>query len=534
MAVGTQGRKRDTGGSGNHNVKKATKPKGPENNKKDVIVETSQDQVDLLKRSIIAECVRPIMFRWVRDQILKEWKEPGSIECRDLGPYKCVLTLESVEYRNAALRSPMLMDYFDELRPQWGYSRGCSRRIWLEVFGVPIHVWSKDTFWRIGKLWGRPVMLDELTEENRSFSCGKILVDVFQWGAVQEVVNSRVGETTFEVFVREVEERRIGLRHTPSKRKDWRKRRVVEVVEGRLRCGNEEATIGEKEGCINERWDQSRHEPNVEKCNGVGNDAGNHDDKEKGGSMSPHTMNLSDVERETHSKDLGRVEAEGQLGLMAQEETNGPSPILAHHVTNDAHGLVVSPNNVESSSPIARVGLPLDEDGNGQGVEAGLEVSTGSLGSCPFPPGFGPCSNSHVHREIQVGLGEVNPPTSQQSEEGPLTPTESNDHLTAEGGAIEEVRRTLEVCEEGGLQFRSDERELIATKLLNKELGSASYSLRPRTRRMESTPSSDGRIRARRTKENQRQRGVRAAYYVFGIHNLWNKLMFKVGEDGWQ
>ncbi|MED6197604.1 hypothetical protein PIB30_058050 [Stylosanthes scabra] len=49
---------------------------GKESEMKEVEVKADANQMDFLKRNIMAECVRPIMFRLVREQILKELKGP--------------------------------------------------------------------------------------------------------------------------------------------------------------------------------------------------------------------------------------------------------------------------------------------------------------------------------------------------------------------------------------------------------------------------------------------------------------------------
>ncbi|MED6144088.1 hypothetical protein PIB30_012175 [Stylosanthes scabra] len=113
-------------------------------------------QMDILKRSVVADSLTTIRFGWMKEQIAEKWEGPGEVECRDLGPFRCILTFETIEARDAALVSLGLNSLFFELRPQWGFTMVRSRRVWIEVVGVPIHLWSKDTFMEIGKIWGKP------------------------------------------------------------------------------------------------------------------------------------------------------------------------------------------------------------------------------------------------------------------------------------------------------------------------------------------------------------------------------------------
>ncbi|MED6222278.1 hypothetical protein PIB30_062855 [Stylosanthes scabra] len=181
-------------------MEQRTKEKG---SRKVVEVVASAPMTDLLKRSIVAGSVKPIDFRVIWEKLCSEWQGPGRVQTRDLGPYKCILSFDSVENRDEALKSPVLRSLFDELRPQWGYSWSLSRRVWLEIVGIPVHLWSKDNIWNIGKLWGKPIMLDDTTEQLCSFSCARVLIDCYEWAPIMECVQLAVDGVQFEVYVKE-------------------------------------------------------------------------------------------------------------------------------------------------------------------------------------------------------------------------------------------------------------------------------------------------------------------------------------------
>ncbi|MED6176228.1 hypothetical protein PIB30_086149, partial [Stylosanthes scabra] len=171
--------------------------------RKAIKVQTDPTQADLLKRSVVAESINTIRFGWRKEQIAEKWEGPGEVECRDLGPFKCLLTFKSVEARDIALRSPGLQWIFFEIRPQWGFTRTLSRRVWLEVVGVPVHLWSEKTFMNIGKIWGKPVMMDEITDYYLSYTCASILIDSYEWEMIHEWVVLEDGDKKFEVYVKE-------------------------------------------------------------------------------------------------------------------------------------------------------------------------------------------------------------------------------------------------------------------------------------------------------------------------------------------
>ncbi|MED6178862.1 hypothetical protein PIB30_111542, partial [Stylosanthes scabra] len=59
------------------------------------------------------------------------------------------------------------------------------------------------TFKQIAKSMGRLVMMDDITEENSSFSVARMLIDSFQWELISEWIAIKVNESEFEVFVKE-------------------------------------------------------------------------------------------------------------------------------------------------------------------------------------------------------------------------------------------------------------------------------------------------------------------------------------------
>ncbi|MED6158790.1 hypothetical protein PIB30_035994 [Stylosanthes scabra] len=137
-----------------------------------VEVAPSPKQQDLLNRSVVAESVKPIKFGSFVRGFKDLAKEFGRLECRDYGPLKCIISFE---------------------------------RVWLEVMGLPIHVWSEDTFDRIAKgMDGILVMQHELTKERASLTVARFLIDCFQWEPIQEWISVTCEDAVFQVYVKEV------------------------------------------------------------------------------------------------------------------------------------------------------------------------------------------------------------------------------------------------------------------------------------------------------------------------------------------
>ncbi|MED6115784.1 hypothetical protein PIB30_094023, partial [Stylosanthes scabra] len=92
------------------------------NERKAIRVKADPTQTDILKRSLVAESLNTIRFGWTKEQIAEKWEGPCEVDCRDLGPFRCILKFETAEARDIALESPGLQSLFFEMRPQWGFT----------------------------------------------------------------------------------------------------------------------------------------------------------------------------------------------------------------------------------------------------------------------------------------------------------------------------------------------------------------------------------------------------------------------------
>ncbi|MED6173486.1 hypothetical protein PIB30_059933 [Stylosanthes scabra] len=139
----------------------------------------------------------------IKAEISQEKQGPGVVECREVGPKRCLITFESESAKEKALSDNVLCAVFDEIRPHWDIFWGLSRRVWIEVMGLPIYVWSEETFKNIAKLWGSYVYSDDRTGESLSFTVARFLIDCFEWEPINEWVTLKVEDREFECFVKE-------------------------------------------------------------------------------------------------------------------------------------------------------------------------------------------------------------------------------------------------------------------------------------------------------------------------------------------
>ncbi|RYR31530.1 hypothetical protein Ahy_B01g056334 [Arachis hypogaea] len=134
--------------------------------------------------------------------------------------------------------------------------------------GLPVHLWSKKTFWNFGRLWYDYVMMDDLTESNSSYCASRILIDSCQWEPIQEWVMVKDGDMDFEVFVKEfgreiysvqvqpgstICDGEFGVECSPGTCKILGSKEVTEVASMELTV--QESNLLEEEGELYEVWD---------------------------------------------------------------------------------------------------------------------------------------------------------------------------------------------------------------------------------------------------------------------------------------
>ncbi|MED6156272.1 hypothetical protein PIB30_013078 [Stylosanthes scabra] len=162
------------------------------------------DQTEILERSLLGVCVKPINFRMVMNRLMDECDGPGKIESRDVGPYRCLVKFSSTAIRDEAMEDVLLLSIFDEVRLLWDFTSSLSRRVWIEIFDLPINMWCGQNIMRIGELWGKVVMMDDRTEEAKSFTTARVLIDSFHWEMINEWITIKNEDREFEVFAKEV------------------------------------------------------------------------------------------------------------------------------------------------------------------------------------------------------------------------------------------------------------------------------------------------------------------------------------------
>lgn len=77
------------------------------------------------------------------------------------------------------------------------------RRVWISVYGVPLHAWGRQLFRKIGNQFGKVVEIDEATLAKKDLRRGRILIDTPLLSTICRSVQFQVWNKSFDIKVLE-------------------------------------------------------------------------------------------------------------------------------------------------------------------------------------------------------------------------------------------------------------------------------------------------------------------------------------------
>jgi len=113
---------------------------------------------------------------------------PNKILVRDLGKFKFLLTVESKEIKEKLKTEgeECLKQWFSSFS-DWVEEDACqTRRLWLEMVGVPIHIWSDQNIKRIAENLGDVVYIEKDTSNMTSFASAKVVIDTLCMNPIED------------------------------------------------------------------------------------------------------------------------------------------------------------------------------------------------------------------------------------------------------------------------------------------------------------------------------------------------------------
>ena len=143
-----------------------------------------------LYRSVIAKLSSTQSVVRIQDQL----RNLGHVHVlvRHMGGDMVVLTFKDPKEKDTMFnegKMSWLKEWFVE-SSKWENSKSnpCSRLVWLNCYGIPLHLWNYQTFSKIGRTWGEVIMLADETIKNLSFAVGKVFISTTTMDSINNVM----------------------------------------------------------------------------------------------------------------------------------------------------------------------------------------------------------------------------------------------------------------------------------------------------------------------------------------------------------
>ncbi|KAG5550142.1 hypothetical protein RHGRI_015184 [Rhododendron griersonianum] len=160
-------------------------------------IKVSEVGNEWLTRSAIAELSPLRSMVYMQDHLRNLGY--SDIQVRPMDSDRVVLTFPNIEDRDSIFnggKMGWLKDCFLEIF-KWNdtVSTQGSRLVWLNCYGIPLHVWNVATFNKIGQIWGKIISISEDSFKSLSFTVGKVLIST----TTMETINQCKGCVLDEV-----------------------------------------------------------------------------------------------------------------------------------------------------------------------------------------------------------------------------------------------------------------------------------------------------------------------------------------------
>ena len=163
----------------------------------------NEDFVPWLDRSLVCTTQEPRDTATLTNAIVNGYGQCTKI-CT-LSGFKFILTFQSEDERDAALENHEELDmWFTEIKKWDRYERCTSRKVWLEVVGVPPHGWVWENFQQIAEVWGCLISLSKPILRMDAFDSMKLLIETDIMSYIDEVFILTIEDLGFRINVREV------------------------------------------------------------------------------------------------------------------------------------------------------------------------------------------------------------------------------------------------------------------------------------------------------------------------------------------
>jgi len=164
----------------------------------------STENEEWLCRSLVCMVEEPRDLAALSSAILYDYD--ADVRVSALSSLKFLLSFSSVERMEIALEQPeALSQWFSEIK-KWGIEDGCdSRRVWLNIVGVPPHGWSWENFKMIAELWGKFICLGKSASSKDSFEAMRVCIATDIFRRISSEIILSLGSCGYRVFITEMD-----------------------------------------------------------------------------------------------------------------------------------------------------------------------------------------------------------------------------------------------------------------------------------------------------------------------------------------
>jgi len=163
----------------------------------------NEDFIPWLSRSLVCTTQEPRDAATLANAIINGYGQCTRI-CA-LSGFKFILTFQSEgDLENALQNHEELDNWFSEVKKWDKYDCCKTRKVWLEVIGVPPHGWSWENFKKIADIWGFLICLGKPILRTDTFDSMKLLIETDILSHIEKSFILNIEDLGFRVHVREV------------------------------------------------------------------------------------------------------------------------------------------------------------------------------------------------------------------------------------------------------------------------------------------------------------------------------------------
>jgi len=168
-----------------------------------IVGDKSPEAVEWLQRSIVCESSDPTNVDTLHTTLVI--KAGMQVQIRAMSYFKFIITFPSLMLMEECLRNHGELNEWFTYIVKWNTSdQAETRRVWLEVFGVPMHGWIEDNFKKITEVWGSLICLDQLADTTINYESMKILVATDQFYRIEGDILLQIDDHGYRVIVSEI------------------------------------------------------------------------------------------------------------------------------------------------------------------------------------------------------------------------------------------------------------------------------------------------------------------------------------------